>query len=102
VCTPYEKEFIRKDGSRVPIILAAARSEENQDTGKGFAFVRDLTERKIAEEALQQQLMKERLVGAISQRINQSLNLEEILNTTVAEVRQFLACDRVIIFRIHP
>lgn len=101
-CTPYEKEFIRKDGSRVPIILAAARSEENQDTGKGFAFVRDLTKRKIAEEALQQQFMKERLVGAISQRIHQSLNLEEILNTTVAEVRQFLACDRVIIFRIHP
>lgn len=62
---------------------------------------RDITKRKQAEEALQQQFLKERLVAAIAQRIHQSLNLEEILNTTVAEVRQFLVCDRVIIFRIH-
>jgi PAS domain S-box-containing protein len=102
VSTPYEKEFIRKDGSRVPMMVTAARSEEKQGTGQGFAFVRDLTKRKIAEEALQQQLMKERLVGTTLGRIHQSLNLEEILNTTVAEVQQFLACDRVIIFRIHP
>ncbi len=62
---------------------------------------RDITNRKQAQEALQQQFLKERLVAAIAQRIHQSLNLEEILNTTVAEVRQFLICDRVIIFRIH-
>ncbi|MEW5861691.1 MAG: GAF domain-containing sensor histidine kinase, partial [Cyanobacteriota bacterium] len=36
------------------------------------------------------------------ERIRQSLNLEEILNTTVSEVRQFLACDRVIVFRFQP
>ncbi|HAJ64052.1 MAG TPA: diguanylate cyclase [Cyanobacteria bacterium UBA8543] len=60
------------------------------------------TKHKIAEEALQQQLMKERLVGKTLGRIHQSLNLEEILKTTVAEVQQFLGCDRVIIFRIHP
>ena len=58
--------------------------------------------RKQAEEALRQQFLWEQLVGAIAQRIHQSLNLEEILNTTVAEVRQFLGCDRVIIFRLHP
>jgi PAS domain S-box-containing protein len=62
----------------------------------------DITERKIAEEALRQQFLKERLVGATLGRIHQSLNLEEILHTTVAEVRQFLACDRVLIFRIDP
>lgn len=61
----------------------------------------DITERKQAEEVLHQQVLKEQLVGAIARRIHQSLKLKDILNTTVAEVRQFLACDRVIIFRLH-
>ncbi len=62
---------------------------------------RDITERKQAEEALRQQFLKEQLIRTIAGRIHQSLNLEEILNTTVAEVRQFLECDRVLIFRLH-
>jgi len=36
---------------------------------------------------------------AIALRIRQSLNLAEILNTTVEEVRQFLQADRVMIYR---
>lgn len=52
-------------------------------------------------EALRQQFLKEQLVRTIAGRIHQSLNLKEILNTTVAEVRQFLECDRVLIFRLH-
>ena len=61
----------------------------------------NITERKQAEEALHQQFLREQLVGTIAQRIHQSLNLEEILYTTVTEVRKVLACDRVIIFRLH-
>ncbi|MDP8965194.1 MAG: GAF domain-containing protein [Cyanobacteriota bacterium] len=61
----------------------------------------NITERKQTEEALYQQFLRERLVGAIAQRIHQSLNLEEILYTTVTEVRKVLTCDRVIIFRLH-
>lgn len=61
----------------------------------------DITERKQTEEALQQQFLRERIIGAIAGRIYQSLNLDEILNTTVAQVRQVLECDRVIVFRIH-
>lgn len=63
---------------------------------------RDITERKRAEETLRQQVLKEQLIARMTQRIHQSLNLEEILNTTVAEVRQFLKCDRVIVFRFEP
>lgn len=53
------------------------------------------------EQALRQQAKREQLVTQISQTIRQSLNLEEILNTTVAEVRQFLATDRVILYRFE-
>ncbi|MBD1861881.1 MULTISPECIES: PAS domain S-box protein [Trichocoleus] len=61
----------------------------------------DVTERKQTELALQQQTERERLIGAIAQRLRQSLNLEEILNTAVAEVRQFLQTDRVIIYEFQ-
>jgi PAS domain S-box-containing protein len=49
VCKVFEKEYYRKDGSRVPVLVGAARFEKNSIV----AFAIDLTERKRAEEALQ-------------------------------------------------
>ena len=48
--TPFEKEYIRKDGSRIPIIVAGAMLDEARFNG--VAFVLDITERKQAEEAI--------------------------------------------------
>jgi PAS domain S-box-containing protein len=47
---PREKEYFRKDGSRVPVLVARAIFEWNRD--EGVAFVLDLTERKHVEGAL--------------------------------------------------
>lgn len=50
VVEPYEKQFYRKDGSRIAVLLGATIYEENP--GKGIAFILELSERKRAETGL--------------------------------------------------
>ncbi|MDZ8085277.1 MAG: ATP-binding protein [Nostoc sp. DedQUE12b] len=60
----------------------------------------------IKQSYLQAQLVKtqerQRLIATTALRIRQSLNLEQILNTAVAEVQQLLKCDRVMVYQFAP
>jgi PAS domain S-box-containing protein len=44
---PFERDYLRKDGSRVPVLMGAALLE--QDKNQGVSFVLDLSERRRAE-----------------------------------------------------
>jgi PAS domain S-box-containing protein len=50
VCDTYEKEYVRRDGSRVPVLITDAMMPG--DSGDILAFVLDITKRKQAEEAI--------------------------------------------------
>jgi PAS domain S-box-containing protein len=80
---PYEKEYFRKDGSRVPVLVGAALF---QGVGNdGVAFVLDLSEQKRAEaeiKALKDQLYKENL--ALRDEVVRASMFEEIVGASPA------------------
>jgi PAS domain S-box-containing protein len=59
-------------------------------------------ERQQAEEEVQRQHWRSQLFSEIALKIRQSLQLEEILQTTVTEVQKILECDRVLLYRVWP
>lgn len=58
-CTPFEKEYLHRNGSRVPVLIG--RTAIPEQPGQGVAFVIDITDRKRAEEAARksQELVKD-------------------------------------------
>ncbi|MEH2195537.1 MAG: PAS domain S-box protein [Nostoc sp.] len=54
----YEKEFIHRNGKRVPIVLGVALLNDSQDNG--VAFILDITNRKLAEKECDRLLECER------------------------------------------
>lgn len=65
------------------------------------ALLQEIAQRQQLLAELKQQTERERLMAAIATQIRATLNLDEILNTTVTQVRQFLNCDRVVVYRVE-
>ena len=63
---------------------------------------RDISDRKHAQETLQDSIEQEQAITRSIDRMRQSLNIDIIFNTTTSELRQILKCDRVAIYRFNP
>ncbi|WP_334311690.1 PAS domain S-box protein [Kamptonema animale] len=61
----------------------------------------DITDRKQAEQIIQQQAQRETLLREITGRIRKSLDLQTIFETATEEIRRFLQADRVGIFKFN-
>ncbi|SIO47780.1 PAS domain S-box-containing protein [Bradyrhizobium erythrophlei] len=86
---PREKEYLRKDGSRVPVLVARALFEWKPD--EGVSFVIDMTDRKRAEEKLrasERRLLDARMELAHVTRVT---TLGEMTASIAHEVNQPLA-----------
>ncbi len=53
VCAPFEKEYISKDGRRIPIILAIALMPGTEKDGYSVCFVLDISQQKQTQAELQ-------------------------------------------------
>jgi len=60
----------------------------------------DISDRKRTEIELRRQTIQRQLFAEITLKIRQSLQLEEILQTTVTEVQHILQVDRVVIYQL--
>ena len=61
----------------------------------------DITQRKGAEEALQESLQREKALSNAIEKMRQTLDIETIFATTTEELRQAMKCDRVLLYRFN-
>jgi PAS domain S-box-containing protein len=88
-CKAFEKEYMRKDGTRVPVLLGAATFGERQD--QGVAFVLDLTERKRAEENLRESERRYREAQMSLAHANRVTTIGQLAASIAHEVSQPIA-----------
>lgn len=79
-------------------VKVSDRTKELSETNK--LLLAEVSERKQAELALKRENMKSKLFAEIALKIRKTLQIEEILQTTVTEVQKILSCDRVLIYRV--
>ncbi|MHC0064221.1 sensor histidine kinase [Nostoc sp. UIC 10890] len=91
-----EFEFRQKSGEIITTLLSAEVIDLD-GIPSILAVHHDITERKQVEAQFRLCAQRDRLLAETLVRIRSSLNLEQILQTTVTEVRQFLQADRVFI-----
>jgi PAS domain S-box-containing protein len=86
-----ERLNVRKDGSTFPVMLISNPITDAQGHSIGKVVVcEDITERKRAEEALQQRNNELSLINQVSQMFSSTIEWNQVLETVLSEMRRLL------------
>src|SRR5262249_10902393 len=85
----FEKEYIRKDGTRVPVIVGLATFEASRK--EGVAFVLDLTERRQAEKKVRDSERRYREVQTELAHANRVATMGQLAASIAHEIKQPIA-----------
>jgi C4-dicarboxylate-specific signal transduction histidine kinase len=88
-CKVFEKEYFRKEGTRVPVLIGGAMLTQARD--QGVAFVLDLTERKAAEEHLRESERRYRDAQMELAHVNRATTIGQLSASIAHEVSQPIA-----------
>jgi len=97
----FEYRVIPASGRIKWIHNAASRQYLENGDVVSDGVVLDITDRKQAELERQRQAEADQLLAMIAQTINQSVHLDQVLDSCLEQIRQFLQCDRVIVARFE-
>lgn len=98
-----EDRLTLADGDKVfSTVLFPIVTKEGEGTGAIGSIATDITPLVEAQQASHRQAQEERLLRTLTQHIHQSLNVNEILQTAVDDVRQLLQTDRVLVYQFNP
>ena len=99
----YENSWLAKDGTRR--LISWSNTALFDTSGQPEYIVTtgiEITEQRRVWDRLEQQYRQTKLLAEIGRKIRLSIRIEDILQTTVTEVQQLLACDRVLVVKIQP
>jgi PAS domain S-box-containing protein len=89
---PFEKEYFRKDGTRVPVLVGVSRFKERPNQGVGFVL--ELSELKRAEAEHRSHVWFLESLDRINRAIQGTDELAAMMGAVLEAVLEIFACDR--------
>jgi len=86
---PFEEEYFRKNGSRVPVLIGAAAFGDGRD--QGVAFVLDLTEQKRVEAEIRERERRYRELQIALAHANRLATMGQLSASIAHEINQPIA-----------
>jgi PAS domain S-box-containing protein len=97
-CEAFEKEYFRKDGSRVRVLVGGAAFDDTRT--KAISFVLDLTERKRAADEHRAHVWFLESIDRINRAMQGTADLERMMRDVLDVLLDVFACDRA--WLIYP